>query len=376
MERVQNSARTASATSFRKPPLSDKSAISEISDRLDLEHTYLREEIERAHTHSAVIGQSAAIRGVLRKVEQVAPMDSAVLILGETGTGKELIARTVHELSRRHDRQMIRVNCAAMPATLIESELFGREKGAYTGALSREIGRFELADRSTIFLDEIGEMPLEVQAKLLRVLQDGEFERLGSSKTIRVNARVIAATNRDLRSAVRDGKFREDLYYRLNVFPIEIPPLRERREDIPALIWHSIKKLCKQMGIEIDSIHPLTMQALQEYSWPGNVRELGNLIERYLILNRGPVFRAEVPRTDRPTLLVGERLEDVERHHILTILRRTNWRIRGRDGAAEILGIKPTTLEARMKKLGITRSQESVKLRSESFKMDGERNIA
>lgn len=376
MERIQNSPKTVGAAPFRKPLLVEKTTVSATNERLDLEQTYLREEIERAHTHNAVIGQSTAIRDVLRKVEQVAPMDSAVLILGETGTGKELIARTIHELSRRRDRQMIRVNCAAMPATLIESELFGRERGAYTGALSREIGRFELADRSSIFLDEIGEMPLEVQAKLLRVLQDGEFERLGSSRTIHVNARIIAATNRDLLAAVGKGNFREDLYYRLNVFPIEIPPLRKRREDIPALTWHSIKKLCKQMGIEIDSIHPATMRALQEYSWPGNVRELANLIERYLILNRGPVFRAEIPQASRPSLLVGERLEDVERHHIVTILRRTNWRIRGREGTAEILGIKPTTLEARMKKLGITRPQEFVRQRDESFNLDSQRNIA
>jgi formate hydrogenlyase transcriptional activator len=345
---------------------------SQINERCEVEH----QKIELSHKHDAIIGQSDAIRSVLRKVEQVAPMDSAVLILGETGTGKELIARTIHDLSKRRDRQMIRVNCAAVPATLFESELFGREKGAFTGALSREIGRFELADRSTIFLDEIGEMPLEVQAKLLRVLQDGEFERLGSSRTIHVQARVITATNRDLQAAVREGKFREDLYYRLNVFPIEIPPLRERREDIPALVWHSIRKLCKQMGREIESIHPATMKAIQEYSWPGNVRELGNLIERHLILNPGPVFRAEVPRASRPTLLVGERLEDVERHHILMVLRNTNWRIRGTDGAADILGVKPTTLEARMKKLGITRPQEFIKRQSDEFEINGHRNIA
>ena len=241
-----------------------------------------------------MIGQSDSIRDVLKKVEQVAPTDSVVLIQGETGTGKELIARTIHDLSGRKDRAMVKVNCAALPDTLFESELFGREKGAYTGALSREIGRFELADRSTIFLDEIGDMPLELQAKLLRVLQDGEFERLGSSKTIRVNARVIAATNRDLRAAVKEGKFRSDLFYRLSVFPIDIPPLRERREDIPALLWHVLKDLCQRMARNVESIHPATMKSFQEYSWPGNVRELRNAVERNLILNSGPVFRAEV----------------------------------------------------------------------------------
>jgi len=329
--------------------------IQQLKERLEQENSYLREEINLAHNHSNVIGQSPSIREVLKKVEQVAPTDSVVLILGETGTGKELIAKTVHDLSGRKDKSMVKVNCAALPATLIESELFGREKGAYTGALSREIGRFELADRSTIFLDEIGDMPLELQAKLLRVLQDGEFERLGSSKTVRVNARVIAATNRDLRTAVAEGKFRSDLFYRLSVFPIEIPPLRERREDIPALLWHVLKDLCQRMGRDVKSIHPHTMKSFQEYSWPGNVRELRNAVERNLILNSGPVFFAEVLQLEKAAPTQAYKLEDLERDHVQHVLQSTNWRVRGKTGAAELLGLKPTTLEARLKKLGIVR---------------------
>jgi formate hydrogenlyase transcriptional activator len=333
------------------------SQISELKERMERENTYLREEIELEHDHTAVIGQSVAIRSVLKKAEQVASTNSVVLIFGETGAGKELIARTIHELSKRKDKPMVKVNCAAMPATLIESELFGREKGAYTGALSREIGRFELADGSTIFLDEIGELPIELQAKFLRVLQDGEFERLGSSKTLHVDTRIIAATNRDLQVAIKDGKFREDLYYRLSVFPIDIPPLRERREDLLALTWHLLKDLCKRMGRDVESIDPATLKAFHEYSWPGNIRELRNVIERYLILNPGRVFRAEIPGSGGPPSLVGQHLDEVERHHIEQVLQKTHWRIRGKGGAAEHLGLKPTTLEARMKKLGIFRPQ-------------------
>src|SRR5262245_10269692 len=333
------------------------SQVSELKEGLERENISLREEIKLEHSHTAVVGQSAAIRSVLKKAEQVAQTDSVVLIIGDTGTGKEMIARTIHQLSKRRDKPIVKVNCAAMPATLIESEMFGREKGAYTGALSREIGRFELADHSTIFLDEIGELPLELQAKLLRVLQDGEFERLGSSKTLHVDARVIAATNRDLRVAIRDGKFREDLFYRLSVFPIEIPPLRDRREDIPALVWHLLKDLCNRMGRDVESIHPTTLKAFQTYTWPGNVRELRNVIERYLILNPGTVFRAEVPETDNPPVLTEQNLDEVERRHMQHVLQNTRWRIRGTGGAAEILGLKPTTLEARMKKLGIVRPQ-------------------
>jgi len=326
-----------------------------LKDRLEQENLYVREEINVAHNHSTVIGQSIQIREVLQKVDQVAQTDSVVLILGETGTGKELIAKTIHDLSGRKHKAMVKVNCAALPATLIESELFGREKGAYTGALSREIGRFELADHSTIFLDEIGDMPLELQAKLLRVLQDGEFERLGSSKTVHVNARVIAATNRDLRGALKEGKFRSDLFYRLSVFPLEIPPLRERREDIPALLWHVLKDLCQRMGRDVKSIHPITMKSFQEYSWPGNVRELRNAVERGLILNSGPVFYADVPQLEEMSPTKTYLLEELEREHVQQVLQATNWRVRGKGGAAALLGLKPTTLEARLKKLGILR---------------------
>ena len=329
--------------------------ISELKRKLEREDSFLRDETGLEHDHCSVIGQSFAIRSVLKKVEQVAPTDSAVLLLGETGTGKELIARRIHELSQRKSRPIVKVNCAAMPAALIESELFGREKGAYTGALSREIGRFEAAHDSTIFLDEIGEMPIELQAKLLRVLQDGEFERLGSSRTLRVNVRVIAATNRDLKAAIKAGKFREDLYYRLSVFPIEIPALRERQEDIPALVWHLLKEQCARMGRDIKNIHPATMKAFREYSWPGNVRELRNVIERHLILNPGSVFHAEVPEAYENSQPVGQNLGEVERNHVRRVLQSTRWRIRGNGGAAEILGLKPTTLEARIKKLGVVR---------------------
>ena len=329
--------------------------IRELKDKLEREVVYLREEIKLEHTHSAVVGNSAAIRNVLRSAEQVAPTDSAVLILGETGTGKELIASAIHDMSARKLRPMVKINCAALPGTLIESELFGREKGAYTGALAREIGRFEVADKSTIFLDEIGELPLELQSKLLRVLQEGEFERLGSPRTVRVDVRVIAATNRDLQTLVKEGKFRQDLFYRLNVFPIVIPPLRERREDIPALVWHTLKDLGKRMGRNVEGVHAATMRDFQRYSWPGNVRELRNVMERNLILNSGPMFRAELPDLESDHNGSLRRLDEVESNHLLQVLQMTRWRIRGRRGAAEILGLKATTLEARMKKLGIHR---------------------
>lgn len=327
-----------------------------LKHRLEREDVGPCEEIALEHVHSTVVGNSAAIRGVLRQAEQVAATDSTTLILGETGTGKELIARTIHELSRRSPHPMIETNCAALPATLIESELFGREKGAYTGALSREVGRFELAHNSTIFLDEIGELPLELQPKLLRVLQEGKFERLGSSRTMHVNVRVIAATSRDLNAMVREGKFREDLFYRLNVFPILIPPLRERLEDLPALVWHILADLSKRMGKQIESVRSSTLQKFREYSWPGNVRELRNVIERYLILNKGPEFRADIPTTESSPSIPSQRLDEMERQHVRDVLEKLHWRVRGHGGAAEILGLKPTTLEARMKKLGIVRS--------------------
>jgi len=329
------------------------SEIRRLKEQIDNENAYLHESEISLDNHSGFVASSTGIRVVLRNAEQVARTDSVVLVLGETGTGKELIARIIHDMSRRSHLPMIKVNCAALPATLIESELFGREKGAYTGALARETGRFELADKSTIFLDEIGELPLELQSKLLRVLQEGEFERLGSSKTIRADLRVIAATNRDLRCLVKEGKFREDLYYRLNVFPILIPPLRERREDIAPLVWHILRDLGKRMGRNIEGVHASTMRVFQSYSWPGNVRELRNVIERNLILSSGSIFRAEFhEQEDKENL---RRLAEVESDYFRTVLHKTHWRIRGQGGAAELLGLKPTTLEARLKKLGIRR---------------------
>jgi transcriptional regulator with GAF, ATPase, and Fis domain len=332
--------------------------IAKLNERLERENVYLQEEVKLDHSHREVIGDSESIRRVLQKAEQVAPTDSTVLLLGETGTGKELIARTIHELSRRKGRLMVKVNCAALPASLVESELFGREKGAFTGALTREIGRFELANGSTILLDEIGELPVELQCKLLRVLQEGEFERLGGPKTIKVDVRVIAATSRNLQLAVREGKFREDLFYRLNVFPITIPPLRERRNDIPPLVWHFVNELSQRMGRSIETIHGSTMEAFKNYPWPGNVRELRNLIERFLITSTNAVFRAELPTVDTD----GARahtltFEEVERNHFLHIMEMVGWRVRGEGGAAQILGLKPTTLESRMQKLGIARQK-------------------
>ena len=296
------------------------------------------------------------MRKVLGQVEQVARTDSTVLLLGETGTGKELLARAIHRLSARKDRPLVTVNCASLPPTLIESELFGREKGAYTGALTRMAGRFELADRSTLFLDEIGELPLELQSKLLRFLEEGSFERLGSSKPIHVDVRIIAATNRDIGQEVKDGKFRRDLFYRLNVFPIMIPPLRERREDIPLLVRAVVKEFQKKMGKEIESIPKKTMEALRTYSWPGNVRELRNLIEHAMILTRGKTLNVHVPKRASSDTYPAGRLEDIERMHIMAVLEKTGWRLSGPGGAADILGLKRTTLQARMKKLGIKRS--------------------
>ena len=330
--------------------------IDALKRQLEKENLYLREEVKLEHHHREVIGDAEGIRRVLKKVEQVAPTDTTVLVLGETGTGKELIARTIHEHSRRKNRVMVKVNCAALPASLIESELFGREKGAFTGALTREMGRFELANGSTILLDEVGELPIELQSKLLRVLQEGEFERLGSPKTIKVDVRVIAATSKNLQQAVREGKFREDLFFRLNVFPITIPPLRERREDIPSLVWHFVNELSQRMGRSIETIQASTMEAFKTYYWPGNVRELRNVIERFLITSTNTVFRARLPIGETAaTSAHSQTFEEVERNHILHILEITGWRVRGAGGAAEILGLKPTTLESRMQKLGISR---------------------
>ena len=333
------------------------SEIELLKDKLQKENVYLKKEIELTYSHTDIIGQSKSIKAALNKIEQVARTDSTVLLAGETGTGKELFANRTHNLSSRKDRAMIKVNCAALPPNLIESELFGHEKGSFTGAVSKTIGRFEVADDSTIFLDEVGELPLELQSKLLRVLQEGEFQRVGSSKTIKVNVRVIAASNNELQQAVHNGMFREDLYYRLNVFPIEIPPLRERKEDIPDLLWFFISEFEEKMGKTIKNISRKDMENLINYPWPGNVRQLRNVIERAMIISSGPDLEIELPgiKSETPPQEIKP-ITEVERDHISYILNMTNWRIRGKSGAAEILGLKPTTLESRLKKLGIKRT--------------------
>ncbi len=334
--------------------------IARLKNRLETENLYLKEAL-KVTQHNNIVGQSAAIQTALRQVEQVAGANATVLLLGETGTGKELLARAIHDLSPRKDRPLIKVNCAALPPTLIEAELFGREKGAYTGALTRQPGRFELADGSTIFLDEIGELPLDVQGKLLGVLQEGGFERLGSTKTRHVDVRVIAATNQDLAGAVKEKRFREDLYYRLNVFPIAVPPLRERPEDIPLLVWTFVKEFGETLGKTIDCIPKKNLAVLQVYPWPGNIRELRNVIERAMILNQGTTLQIDLPPgTEAAKAQEGLTLETVERRHILAVLTRTGGRIRGKAGAAELLGLKPTTLYSRMEKLGIKRKQGGV----------------
>ncbi len=335
--------------------------VQRLQAQLQQENLYLQQEIKASQGQGRIIGQSPALLRVLTQVEQVAPTASSVLLLGETGTGKELFATAIHDGSPRRNRAMVRVNCAAIPAALIESELFGREKGAYTGALARQIGRFEMADGSTLFLDEISELPPESQGKLLRVLQEREVERLGSPKRIKVDVRVIAATNRDLAKAVAEGRFREDLYYRLNVFPITAPPLRERREDLPLLVWAFVEEFSKAMGKPIEAIAKASLRALQEYDWPGNVRELRNVIERALILANGPTLRIDPPGTGAAPVAreLATRglatLAEAEREHIQRVLDATGWRIRGAGGAADILDLKPTTLESRMAKLGLRR---------------------
>jgi PAS domain S-box-containing protein len=332
--------------------------IKQLKDQLHEENIYLKEEINLIHSHSDIVGNSEAIRTVLKQIEQVAPTDSTVLIQGETGTGKELIAHAIHHLSARKDRLMIKVNCAALPPTLIESELFGREKGAFTGALSKQIGRFELADSSTIFLDEIDALPLELQAKLLRVLESGEFERLGSSRTVKVDVRIISATNCDLAGVVNEGGFREDLYYRLNVFQITVPPLRERREDILPLVWSFVQEFCKRMGKRIESIPQKDVEALQAYPWPGNIRELRNVTERAMIITTGHALHLDVPKIAQSGTKQSGTLEEVEKRSIIDALKTTGWRVSGKDGAAEILGINPKTLESRMQRLGIQRNKK------------------
>ncbi len=336
--------------------------IRQLKNRLESENLTLREEIRVTGKEGELVGKSLGFHTVLQQVEHVSPTDATVLILGETGTGKGLIARQIHELSRRCERALVKVNCAALPATLIESELFGHEKGAFTGAINRKIGRFELADGGTIFLDEIGDLPIELQAKLLRVLQDHEFERLGSSETKKVDVRVIAATNRDLDALIEQGTFRADLYYRLGVFPIRIPPLRERRSDIPLLVWYFITMLQPRLGRRIKSVPARVMDALVANDWPGNVRELRNLVERAMIvspgseLELGADFLPGRSAWHTPASSASpDTLENVERDHIVSVLEACGWKVRGAGGAAERLGLKRSTLQSRMKKLGIQR---------------------
>jgi transcriptional regulator with GAF, ATPase, and Fis domain len=324
--------------------------------RLQAESEYLKDEIEVEGRFADIIGQSARLKKVLEQIEQVSPTNSNVLIIGETGTGKELVARAIHNLSRRKDRVMVKVDCSSLPSTLIESELFGREKGAYTGALTKQVGRFELANGSTLFLDEIGELPVELQAKLLRVVQEGQFERLGSPRTVSVDVRIIAATNRDLAGRVKEGLFRQDLYFRLNVFPIHVPPLRERQEDIPLLTWRFVRELERRMGKKIESIPRKTMELLQCYPWPGNVRELRNVVEQALIITSGSQLNLRLPDPREFTILPT--LKGMERQHILAALEKTNWRIKGTGGAAEQLGLNPSTLYTTMRRLGIPTKQE------------------
>jgi len=302
-----------------------------------------------------IVGQSPAMRRIVDQIQQVAATDSTVLLLGETGTGKELLATQIHEWSARRGRAMVRVNCGAIPATLIESELFGREKGAFTGALARQIGRFELADHSTLFLDEIGDLPHDLQIKLLRVIEERQLERLGSPRSIRVDTRIIAATHRNLEQRVADGSFREDLYYRLNVFPIIVPPLRDRGDDVTLLVWRFLTEFSKAFGKRIDTIDEESLAALRSYAWPGNVRELRNIVERAMITARTHCLTIPIPQMVPGGAARSTRLCDVERDHIRGVLESTGWRIRGNGGAADRLGLRPTTLETRMAKLGLKR---------------------
>jgi len=352
--------------------------IHRLKERLEAENVYLRAEVSGVHRYGDLVGRSEGILKVLRQVNQVAETDMTVLILGETGTGKELVARAVHGQSARRERPLVKVNCSALPGELIESELFGHEKGAFTGATGRQVGRFELADGGTIFLDEVGDLPLKLQAKLLRVLQEGEFERLGSGKTIKVDVRVIAATNRDLMQAVQRGRFRMDLYYRLNVYPIGLPPLRERREDIGLLAEIFLREASRRLGRLFDPISGEVLTALRGYDWPGNVRELQNVIERAAVISTGrrlklpeewavsfeALYRTEAAEASRAIEARPREatLEELERSHILQVLQQTRWRVEGPKGAAAVLGLNPSTLRSRMHKLGIRRVERLMKV--------------
>ena len=334
--------------------------VKELRDRLEAENTYLKEEIESSNYVENIISQDKDFRKVLQEMEHVAKTPSTVLILGETGTGKEVISKAIHNLSTRKDKPLIKINCAALPATLIESELFGHEKGAFTGAVAAKQGRFELADGGTLFLDEVGEMPIELQPKLLRAIQEGEFERLGGTKTIKVDVRLIAATNRNLEMAVENGEFRSDLFYRLNVFPLNIPPLRDRKDDIKFLVNYFVEKYNQKLGKQISKIPQSVINQLEKYSWPGNVRELENIIERAVIISPGDQLKLGewflANFKSAPSEGKFETLEKFEKNYILKVLNHTNWKISGVGGAAELLDMKPTTLESRIKKLGIKRN--------------------
>jgi PAS domain S-box-containing protein len=347
--------------------ITDRVLLEQEQARLQAQNLYLQEEIKAVHNFEEIIGRSPALTAVLDKVCRVAPTDASVLISGETGTGKELIARAIHSASKRKDKPLIKVNCAALPTGLVESELFGHEKGAFTGAIAKRVGRFELAQGGTIFLDEIGDLPAEAQAKLLRVLQEHEFDRVGGGVPITVDVRVIAATNRDLLKAVGEKTFREDLYYRLSVFPLHLPPLRERPRDVPLLVHFLLNKFAARLGKRIDGVSPATMQRLLAYPWPGNVRELENLLERACILANQPTLEIDtdvLPGAREPATGPAEvplaKLETVERNHILAVLLQTNWVVSGPRGAAQVLGIQPNTLRSRLKKLGISRSAHDI----------------
>ena len=343
-----------------KKLLKTNAEIKQLKERLQSENIYLQDEVARHYNFGEIIGKSSILSHVFSQIEQVAPMNATVLLLGETGTGKGVVARAIHSSSSRKGRPLITVNCTTLPAALVESELFGRERGAYTGSDIRQIGRFELADGATIFLDEIGELPMDLQCKLLRVIQDGEFERLGNPRTIKTDVRIIAATNRNLEEAIRNGKFREDLFYRLNVFPITLPPLRQRKDDIPLLVNHFVAKFNKKIGKRIETVSAGTLNNLLEYHWPGNVRELESIIERAVIISQGNELQVldrftKILTTSDPVEQDIKALVELEHDHILQVLHKTGWRIEGKNGAAVLLGLNASTLRARMRKYGIAR---------------------